>query len=75
MIIMISKNLGMIIKQNFFMIYYVFPAILLSDDECAPCLCDGIRDSWNARFANTNINYTTYNKLYSSFRNKIFGIF
>ena len=30
-----------------------------------------ILDSMNI----TNINYTTYDKLYSSFRNKIFGIF
>ena len=60
---------------NFFMIYYVFPAILLTDEDCCEKLCDGIRDAWNARFDGTNINYTTYDKLYSSFRNKIFGIF
>lgn len=60
---------------NFFMIYYVFPAILLTNEDCSEKLCDGIRDAWNARFTGTNINYTTYDKLYSSFRNKIFGIF
>ena len=60
---------------NFFMIYYVFPAILLTDEECAPALCDSIRDKWNERFSGTNINYTTYDRLYSTFRNKIFGIF
>ena len=61
--------------MNFFMIYYVFPAILLTNEECADNLCIGLRDAWNARFKDTNINYTDYDSLYNSFRNKIFGIF
>lgn len=60
---------------NFFMIYYVFPAIQLTEEDCAVTLCDAVRDAWNTRFTGTNINYTTYEKLYGSFRNKIFGIF
>ncbi|MCR4740691.1 MAG: hypothetical protein K5886_10600 [Lachnospiraceae bacterium] len=60
---------------NFFMIYYVFPAVLLTDEECADSLCTGIKDAWNKRFKDTNISYTTYDKLYNSFRTKIFGIF
>ena len=60
---------------NFFMIYYVFPAILLTNADIAESLCDGIRDAWNMKFSSTNINYTTYEKLYGAFRNKIFGIF
>ena len=60
---------------NFFMIYYVFPAILLTNEGCADSLCSGIRNAWNAKFKDTCISYTTYDKLYSSFRNKIFGIF
>lgn len=61
--------------MNFYMIYYVFPAILLTNEDCASELCDGIRDAWNGTFEKTNINYTTYDSLYGSFRNKIFGIF
>jgi hypothetical protein len=61
--------------MNFFMIYYVFPAILLAEAPCSERLCDGIRDVWNSRFKGTNINYTTYDRLHDSFRNKIFGIF
>lgn len=61
--------------MNFFMIYYVFPAILLTKEECATALCDGIKNAWNAKFRDTNINYTDYDSLYNSFRNKIFGIF
>ena len=60
---------------NFFMIYYVFPAILLKDDECATKICDGIRDAWNAKFKNTQINYTTYESLHDSFKTKILGLF
>ncbi len=60
---------------NFFMIYYVFPAILLTGDTYADEICTGIKDAWNARFRDTNIGYTDYDTLYNSFRNKIFGIF
>ena len=58
---------------NLFMIYYVFPAIQLTEDEGAKTLCDGIRDAWNDRFGD-HINYTDYDKIYDSFREKIFGI-
>ena len=61
--------------MNFFMIYYVFPAILLTDEECADRLCNGIKEKWNATFEDTNISYTTYDKLYGAFREKIFGLF
>lgn len=60
---------------NFFMIYYVFPAILLTNEECAGLVCDSVKNAWNARFKDTNIGYTDYDTLYNSFRNKIFGIF
>jgi len=61
--------------MNLYMIYYVFPAILLTDEECADKLCTGIKEKWNATFADTNISYTTYDKLYEAFREKIFGMF
>ncbi len=59
---------------HFFMIYYVFPAILLTEEECAQRFCEGLKDAWNAKFA-SNISYTTYDGLCDTFRNKIFGIF
>lgn len=61
--------------MNFFMVYYVFPAILLTEDENATGICDGVKEAWNARFKDTNISYTTYERLHSTFRNKIFGLF
>jgi len=59
---------------DFYSIYYLFPAILLSDDENAELLVENIKDCWNKSFRK-NIGYTTYEKLRDSFRNKIFGIF
>lgn len=60
---------------NLFMIYYVFPAVLLTEDESAKELCDGLKTAWNNRFDDTNISYTDYATLYNSFRDKIFGMF
>ena len=60
--------------MNFFMIYYVFPAILLEESEYADKLAETICYRWNSVFK-CNIGYTTYEKLYSSFKEKIFGIF
>ena len=60
---------------NFFMIYYVFPAILMNEDENTVLVCDALKDKWNASFKNTNISYTTYEKIYEGFKEKIFGIF
>jgi hypothetical protein len=61
--------------MNFFMIYYVFPAILLTEHENAREIADAICRKWGDTFQNSHIGYTTYEKLNESFRNKIFGIF
>lgn len=61
--------------MNFFMIYYVFPALLLTEHENATELADAICAKWGTTFKDSKIGYTTYDKLYDSFRNKIFGIF
>lgn len=63
------------VDMNFFMIYYVFPAILLTEHENAKEIADAICARWGKTFKNSEIGYTTYEKLYDSFRNKIFGIF
>ncbi len=60
---------------NFFMIYYIFPAILKTEHEDARLVADHLRDEWNRRFKDSNIQYTDYDSLYASFREKIFGIF
>lgn len=61
---------------NLFMIYFVFPAILLTQSECAVPLADAIRDEWRVRFRDSGqLSYTTYEEISSTFQEKILGIF
>ena len=60
---------------NFFMIYYVFPTILKLESPDAKRIADGICKVWSRTFKESDIQYTDYDTLYASFREKIFGIF
>lgn len=60
---------------NLFMIYYVFPAILLTKSRYKDLIAQSIRDEWEAKFQGSKIGYADYDKIYSGFREKIFGIF
>ena len=61
---------------NLMMIYYVFPAILLTQSECAVFLADAIRDEWRRRFRDSaQLQYTTFEELCSNFQEKFLGIF
>lgn len=61
---------------NLFMIYFVFPAILLTQSEYAGLLADAIRDEWRRRFKNSEqLSYTTYEEIHGTFQEKIFGMF
>lgn len=59
---------------NLFMIYYVFPAILLTESEDATLIADTMRDTWAAKFKNSNIQYADYDRIYGAFQERIFGI-
>lgn len=61
--------------MNFFMIYYVFPAVLMTGHEDAALIANHLRDEWGSRFKDSKIQYTDYDTLYGAFREKIFGIF
>ncbi|MCI8774360.1 MAG: hypothetical protein HFI50_10620 [Lachnospiraceae bacterium] len=63
------------IDMNFFMIYYVFPAILLEESEVNDLIAGSIRDAWEAKFKDSKIQYADYDRIYGAFREKIFGIF
>lgn len=63
------------IDLNFFMIYYVFPAILLAAGENRDLTAKSIRDEWRKKFKDSNIDYAGYDKIYGGFRKKIFGLF
>lgn len=58
-----------------FMIYYVFPAIQLTNNENATLLCDNLLEVWRVKFNNPLMNYGQYADLLDSFKEKIFGIF
>ena len=60
---------------NFFMIYYVFPAILMTQAEEAKLFADTLCETWGKSFKDSKIGYTDYETLYDSFKEKIFGIF
>lgn len=61
---------------NLFMIYFVFPAILLTQSECAVPLADAIRDEWRGRFRDSaQLGYTTYEEISSTFQEKFLGLF
>lgn len=59
---------------NFFMIYYTFPAILMTHSDYAKQVADGICGEWGARFKDSKIGYADYDTIYGGFREKIFGI-
>lgn len=61
---------------NLMMIYYVFPAILLTQSECAVLLADAIRDEWRRRFRDSaQLQYAGFDELCSNFQEKFLGIF
>ena len=60
---------------NFFMIYYVFPSILMTQSDDAKLMADTLCETWSNSFKGAKIGYTDYDTLYESFKEKIFGIF
>lgn len=70
-----KMNSGVQADLNLFTIFYVFPAILMEGGDSARQAADGICEVWAKEFKGNNIQYTDYDTLYGSFRNKIFGLF
>ena len=63
------------IDLNFFMIYYVFPAILMTQHEDAVLIADTLCKVWGDSFKESRIQYADYDTIHNSFKEKIFGIF
>lgn len=64
---------------NLFMIYYIFPAMLLTGEdnaekETAHASCDRLLETWNSVFA-TDISYLEYSTILEGFNDKLFGVF
>ena len=66
-------RMGDLMNLNYFLIYYIFPAVLKNEGENGASICDTLRDTWNSHFK-SNINYTDYDTLMEGFQTKIFGI-
>lgn len=63
-----------LMNLNYFMIYYVFPAIQMNEEnEKAIRICDTLKEVWNTHFK-SNINYSDYDSLMEGFQTRIFGI-
>ena len=60
---------------NFFMIYYIFPALLMTGSDHAKTVADAVCAEWGSRFKDSKINYADYDTIYAGFREKILGIF
>jgi len=57
-----------------FMVYFVFPAILLSEKSGAEELCNTLLATWNEKM-NSNIEYMKYDDIVAGFNDKMFGMF
>lgn len=68
----LNMRIGM--DLNFVMIYYVFPALLKTQDENATLIADALKDKWNETMG-CGIGYADYDTILSGFRTKIFGMF
>ncbi len=60
---------------SLFMIYYIFPSILLAENKYSTPIADAIRDSWREMTKNPLFSYGTYAELHDSFKEKILGLF
>ena len=58
---------------GFYLIYYVFPALLLTEHPDAKLLADHIRDVWN-REMKEKISYADYETIRQSFQDKLLGM-
>lgn len=63
---------GDLMNLNYFMIYYIFPSILM-EKENGQEICDTLRDTWND-FFKASISYTDYETLMGGFQTRFFGI-
>ena len=64
---------------NLFMIYYIFPSMLLigednAEKEMAHTGCDSLLETWNSVF-DTDISYLEYPVIIEGFNDKLFGVF
>lgn len=64
---------GVQFTLNMFTIYYIFPAILLTESPNAEQLCQVLSSRWGEAFKDSKIKYTDYKTIHDSFKETIFG--
>ncbi len=62
------------VDMGMYMIYFLFPSILLEEDEYGKQLCDAVRDNWRSRSENSVYEYGTYEEIYEGFKERLLGI-
>ena len=62
------------IDLGLFMVYFIFPAILLTKQDKAAELADCLVETWNNKMG-TEIEYLNYDDIVNNFNDKMFGIF
>lgn len=62
------------IDLGLFMVYFIFPSILLTQKEGAVDMADCLLNTWNSMME-TNIEYMQYEEIVNNFNDKMFGIF
>ncbi len=63
------------VNLTFFLIYYIFPAILLEESPHSTALADALQEEVKRRFKNSNIRYADYQTIHDGFNEKILGLF
>ncbi len=63
------------VNLTFFMIYYIFPAILLTGSEYNETVADALQAELRNELNNDKIRYADYQTIHDGFNEKILGIF
>ncbi len=59
---------------NMFMVQYIFPSIMKVESEYSLLLVESLRENWSATFKGSNLQHTTFETIFSGFKNKFLGI-
>lgn len=60
---------------SFHLLYFVFPTIIAYEKDYSLAFADKLREVWNEKFGEKIVSCADYNSLYSSFNEKMFGMF
>ena len=63
------------VNLTFFMVYYIFPAILLEESPYSTAIADDLQEEFKKRFKNSNLCYADYQTIHDGFNEKIMGMF